>query len=690
LALLIAGIVLVSTFVALGALRAKGASAVAEWGLLLGVVALAVGAIGALVPLWDKLVSSLRRPEAAGQDPEITLAGVVLGQAQEARSRLLGAGEAGDKAANVQFVKGAGRYRPVGGADEGDLDTVLDYYLSLSPRRLVILGRPGAGKSVLAMQLLIRLLEQRNTDHTLPVPVLISAAAYDTKRPWGEWFTGHLAQRFAIAIPEAERLVRERRVLPMIDGLDEMDQSGKPVRARALVDALNSAAFMQGENRAAVVVTCRHKEYQALQTALDRATHIEMVTLDGNEIADYLAEQLRGSDEEAWEPVLAALRGDPVGPLAEQLATPWRMTLALTVFRDCGKPAEILPGPILDGYTERVNALLLDRYVSSVVRLQDPSGRPAEEQVNQLLTDLAHDLDWQAHHEGSATDIELDKWWRSVGPWAAPIIHIALLLPVAVLWLAIGIIDHRLSSLFLGSSLLIMAFAAGLPPTSPHQTKVGLLITRRGLRRSGLWFLIGLAGGLVAGLVAGFVAGSAAGLTVGIVVGLATGAVTGVATGLVFGIQYGLETNSPEAIGPRDLLRKDYQYGLIVGLMAGLVVGLVLGISAGLVDGVAFGFLYGLAGGVSFGVSYSLTIGAESWARYCIAVGIAAIRRSGPLRFGAALDWAYQAGLLRLAGVAFQFRHQQLQDWLMARSGDRAGEQAIPQSDHPQSETAAG
>jgi hypothetical protein len=677
LVLLIVGVVSVSTFAVLGALRAKGASAVAQWGLWLGVVALAVGAIGALVPLWDKLVSSLRRPEAAGQDPEITLAGVVLVQAQEARSRLLGAGQAGDEAANVQFVKEVGRYRQVGGADEGGLDTVLDYYLSLSPRRLVILGGPGAGKTVLAMQLLIRLLEQRKMDKTLPVPVLISAAAYDTSRPWGEWLTGHLAQRFAIAVQEAKRMVRERRVLPVVDGLDEMDLTGEPVRARMLVDALNSAAFMQGENRAAVVVTCRHEQYQALQTAVDRATHIAMVTLNGNEIADYLAEQLPPLEAEVWEPVLAALRGDPVGPLAEQLATPWRMTLALTVFRDRGNPAELLPGPGLDRYAERVNALLLDRYVPSAVRLQDPSGRPTEDQVKQLLTDLARDLEWQAHHKGSATDIELDEWWRSVGPWVAPIVHIALILPIGVPWLAIGIIYRQLPTLITGICLLSLAFTAGLPPTSPHQVKVGLMATRRGLRRFVLSFLTGLVSGLVFGLVFWLVFGLVFWLVFGLVVGLLIG--------LVLGVQYGVETHSPEAIGPQDLLRKDRQYGLVVGLSAGLAIGLLFGIAGGLADGAAFGFLYGLAGAVSSGVSYSLAIGAESWTRYCIAVGIAVIRRSGPLRFGAALDWAYQAGLLRLAGVSYQFRHQQLQAWLMAGGDHRAGEQSIPQSDHPQS-----
>ena len=34
------------------------------------------------------------------------------------------------------------------------------------------------------------------------------------------------------------------------------------------------------------------------------------------------------------------------------------------------------------------------------------------------------------------------------------------------------------------------------------------------------------------------------------------------------------------------------------------------------------------------------------------------------MRFGAFLDWAHDAGLLRVSGVAYQFRHRQLQEWL--------------------------
>ena len=65
-----------------------------------------------------------------------------------------------------------------------------------------------------------------------------------------------------------------------------------------------------------------------------------------------------------------------------------------------------------------------------------------------------------------------------------------------------------------------------------------------------------------------------------------------------------------------------------------------------------------------------LAVSAAAWTRYHVTVTVNAIRGRGPLCFGAFLDWAVQAGLLRLSDVAYQFRHRQLQDWLTSQSED--------------------
>ena len=79
-----------------------------------------------------------------------------------------------------------------------------------------MLGEPGAGKTVLVVELLIRLLEARQHDTSKPVAVLISAAAYDTKLAWEDWLAGRLALRFSISAGAAARLVRDGRILPIV------------------------------------------------------------------------------------------------------------------------------------------------------------------------------------------------------------------------------------------------------------------------------------------------------------------------------------------------------------------------------------------------------------------------------------------------------------------------------------------
>ena len=40
-----------------------------------------------------------------------------------------------------------------------------------------------------------------------------------------------------------------------------------------------------------------------------------------------------------------------------------------------------------------------------------------------------------------------------------------------------------------------------------------------------------------------------------------------------------------------------------------------------------------------------------------------------PWRFGRFLHWCYEAGLIRVAGISYQFRHRELQDYLACNLG---------------------
>lgn len=157
----------------------------------------------------------------------------------------------------------------------------------------------------------------------------------------------------------------------------------------------------------------------------------------------------------------------------------------------------------------------------------------------------------------------------------------------------------------------------------------------------------GLSVGLLANARAGFFAGSQA------LIVFCCGAL----------VNGGLEDRSPQYVRPRDVIRSDGRYGLAVGVIAGLEAYFYAEMSHVL----AVGFTSGLTVNTSFAVTFGIVFGivnASAWLHYRVGAAIVAVKGQGPLRPAAFLDWACEAGLMRVSGVAYQFRHRQFQDWL--------------------------
>ena len=644
----------------LGGLTARPGDDFDRWVGWANIAGAAFGASALLLMLLGKLAPG---PDPSLEAVEDELYRIVLSQAQVARSRLIGPGEPGDQPANVSFARSL-RFRGVGGASDGDLASVLDYYRSLSPGRLVVLGKPGAGKTVLALELQVRLLEVRRDEPTAPIPVLISAAAYDTGQSWEAWLAQHLAARFGIRQHTATRLVRDRRILPLVDGLDEMDltedgqaRDEQARRARVLAGALNAA--MRGHERAPVVVTCRRDEYDALAPGIDRATHVEVTGLLADEAAGYLLDHLRTPAEiRRWRPVLASLEGDPYGPLATQLATPWRLTLALAAFRDDGRPEALLPpaGSTEDEYSQYMDTLLLGAYVPAAVHLHSLGTRYTEPRVRRWLIVLAQGLAWQSRHGMSSADIDLCDWWLLAGHRATRNTHVAIAALPAIICLVTAIITRNYSLFWLGYILLIVSGLAAIRPRLWGLSIRGLT-RREELAEIIPWLVVGL---LVVGPVSGLLGWLAVGPTFGFEFGLRFGLISG----LTLGITTGMMVDMPDDRGARGVIRADagvrLMTALSLGLPAGIAIYLTYGFTAGFVVGPAVGATVGLAGN------------GAPWVRYHIAVIVAAARGEAPLRLAAFLEWATEAGLLRVSGNTYQFRHRQLQDWLNANAAGKS------------------
>ena len=97
-----------------------------------------------------------------------------------------------------------------------------------------------------------------------------------------------------------------------------------------------------------------------------------------------------------------------------------------------------------------------------------------------------------------------------------------------------------------------------------------------------------------------------------------------------------------------------------IGIGIGIVSGIKKGNESNLGTAIAAGILFGFFLAFTFGL-----LRAPAAMRYfafllCVRVGPRAL----PWRLGRFLHWATKAELLRTSGIAYQFRHRELQDWL--------------------------
>ncbi|WP_245703717.1 NACHT domain-containing protein [Streptomyces lushanensis] len=646
---------------------------------------MAIGLTALAVSVWTGwlTVRSLRWQEAASAEVAERLAVEVLDAERAAGRQLLGDH---DKAIDIRFTH---LPAPAHNADdagaEGRLEEVAEYYRLLQPRRLVITGAPGAGKTVLAVQLMLRLLETRMAQD--PVPVRLSLASWNTEQPVDEWIARHLVDAYRLSVTAAEALVKARRVLPVLDGLDEMDADPDPgyaSRAGRAVRAFN--AYQQSTGKAGLVLTCRSRAHEALAAAgvwAHDAARVEIRPVDPDSVQRFLRDRV--DDPARWSPVREALAQDPHGPLATGLSTPWRLTLAVTVYEErlpdgtYRRHPRTLPGLALDT-SEAVGKHLLGLLIpAAAARRPAPRGAVyTTDEVRAWLAMLAAYLQQNAitgRQVGgrllSGTDIVLHELWPLAGtrlPRAVSTALVAALSTVgsAALLLLLPPTGTSLITYFivgvvaLGSVLTTCTAWRDVWP-EPVRMDLGRLRTPVGRRHFARAFVLGLASATVAGVVSAITIGSVFGLAFGLTVGLITGLVTGLAS-----------HGTPGVMDPNGVVRNDLAAWLLYSLSTFLVFGfgfsLVFGLVVGLVSLVTVAVVITLASVLMHGPRTGLSTGNRGMASIRYVALLLCTRRWGsrrlPWRLGRFLDWCYGAGLIRVAGIAYQFRHRELQEYL--------------------------
>ncbi|WP_158692133.1 NACHT domain-containing NTPase [Streptomyces aurantiacus] len=684
-----------------------GTGEVDPGGLAVGLAALMLATAG---------LRQAERSEARQDTDSAALAdGLAIGirkREEQAHRRLLGDDI---RTINVEFTFVRSPTRHTANArTHGTLEDVATCYCDLRSRRLVIAGAPGAGKTVLAVHLMLLLLKAREGGD--PVPVRLSLSTFDPDRnDLDDWLTDQLTRTYRLGPAAAAALVDARLILPVLDGLDEMDAHeapGNDSRAAAALEAMNK--YLDGTTRGHLVLICRSTAYDALERAgmwAEDADRIEIADVSPAAAKAFI--EARTKNRARWRPVLHELRDAPAGPLALSLSTPWRLTVALAVYDERHRggwardPADLLDLTLRS--SEQIRDHLLELFIRAASSTGGKAAPYTQRQIRAWLTVLARYLHANTTGAGevagrrmSSTDLVLHELWPLTGHRRARIVHVLLTIAVwAIADLPAALLDDwkvyaTNLTLLAGGSLLI-----GIPPW-PIPSRLGRVTAGTPAGRHQL--VSGLAGGLFWG---GLVVAVDISDDVGPVIGLVYGLTVGLAGGAMVGVGLaGVLSDTPDVrrshgnTSPRGVVRDDLVTGFATGLVVGLgfvpfywfALGPVLALGAVLI----YMFLFGLGGGRALALLYhrlfrcgcrgALDSLFRPWRVFGPllrtgagpALGAAGIRymafllcarrwwsrRPLPWRLGRFLDWCCEAGLMRTAGIAYQFRHREVQEFL--------------------------
>jgi len=194
---------------------------------------------------------------------------------------------------------------------------------------LLILGEPGAGKTITLLELARDLIYQAEQDVDHPIPVVFNLASWERyRKPIADWLMRELKEKYQVPKALSEPWLQDQQLLLLLDGLDEVRESQR----EACIHALNQ--FVQKNGNTRIVVCSRIRDYEKLTQRLkfQGAIHIKSLTLE--QAKRYLAiagKQLTG--------VSQALQTDAT--LQELVKSPLMLNIIMLTY--CGIAVAELP-----------------------------------------------------------------------------------------------------------------------------------------------------------------------------------------------------------------------------------------------------------------------------------------------------------------------------------------------------------
>lgn len=240
---------------------------------------------------------------------------------------------------------------------------------------LLLLGEPGAGKTTHLYQLAEHLVAEAIAGEERQVPVVFNLSSWGrTRQPLALWLAAELHSDYQIPLDIATFWICHQQVLPLLDGLEEVDGKSR----EACVDAI--AAYCKAYGLLPLVLACRSQDYQALAHPPVFPSHLVIEPLTDAQVASYVA-----SAGPAWAALSRMLQEQ--SELRQFARTPLFLPMLLTVYQPVSPASEVFHGSLVDRRQQLFALYVEDRLCKQRALLAF-----AGEQMKHWLSWLAHRL----------------------------------------------------------------------------------------------------------------------------------------------------------------------------------------------------------------------------------------------------------------------------------------------------------
>jgi|GEM_PF-857189 len=512
--------------------------------------------------------------------------------------------------------------------------------------RLLILGTLGAGKTTTLVDLARELVARAETNYEQPLPVLFNLSSWrDDKQVICQWLLSELNRKYGISKRLGKKWLKEHLILPLIDGLDELE----PERQELCILAINE--FLGGEEQPVYFVVCCRKEdyeYQNIKLSLNGAIYLK--PLNRTQIAEYLS-SVKLAD--LWSSiqnssVVLDLISAPL--FLSMLALAYKQ-ISVEEWNNCNTP-EICREYLLGVYVNQ----MLNREIDS--QWYKKGDEPKPQKSYTWLLWLSKSLQRESRNQFSVEWLQPDvlNTSRQRFLYRASVITIGGLL--------LGLIITPLTGLRLGLIIGLLSWLTQVPSTIRpvgefrFSWKDVLINTKNSLAKY-------IKGGFILGIFLSFIILSfasisiisslIAGLIIGAIAGLILGLIPSMVSGFLNSLQF-IETDLKKSSIKRRL--QSILYYVILGftffLLCGLLSGAILSPTFGLICGFLIGSIVALVASGSLIQHFSLRL-------------ILWLAGSIPWDYSRFLNYSSEKLVLQRVGNQYRFIHSSLLSYLSQR-----------------------